>query len=69
MVSSNRTRRAQSLAANAVRYNLDADVIRVRRTAFQVARALDAIDAIDGAITSEQATELHAAVESLRSAE
>lgn len=65
MLSSSRTRRAQSLVAHAVRYELGDDVVRDRKTVFQVARALDALEAVDGDLTVGQANELHAAVDSL----
>lgn len=67
-VLSRTARRAQSALANAAKAKADPTEIARLRTAFAIARAQDALDAIPGAPTPEQRQRLHEAVDALRQA-
>lgn len=65
-VLSRTARRAQSALANAAKAKAPEPEIERLRTAFAVARAQDALNAIPGAPSSEQRARLHEAVDALR---
>ncbi|SMX66767.1 hypothetical protein BI49514_00316 [Brevibacterium iodinum ATCC 49514] len=60
---SERTRRARSRLANAVRRGEDDGAIEIARTAYDIERARDMLHAIRGTTTPEQRRSLHDAVE------
>ena len=60
---SERTRRARSRLANAVRRGEDGDAIDVAQTAYDIERARDMLHAIRGTTTPEQRRLLHDAVD------
>ena len=60
---SERTRRARSRLANAVRRGGDGGAIEVAQTAYDIERARDMLHAIRGTTTPEQRRSLHDAVD------